>query len=708
VALLEPDRDQIEQFVDAIFRHAKEGFVSVRSFYQEDRDRSFSIIPASLTPDRRHLFDTAEDYARRAAQFPEPITFCPPIAVFWNKDRARQEDLAEGPAISVECDQHPRQAQTTLEAILGPATCVVRSGGIWTNGNGEAEDKLHIHWRLTQPARTKDELRKLKEARELAAKIVDGDPTCAPINHPLRWPGSWHRKDEPRLCVIEELNADVEIDLDAALKELTAKAPPEPKATKGDRTNSTRDGSAWAELMANITNGKELHNSIARLAMTLLRSGMADGAAVNMLRATMEASSAVHDERWQSRYDDIPRAVSTAREKIDGEEEAEQDAEQGARTDSQMHWHGEVDHRESRPYLVQDVIPETGIGLVSGQWGTFKTFTVFDLTHCIMTGMPFLGFPIVRRGGVLFIALEGTEEVAIRLQGVIDHKGRLLERAPFAWRTTCPSLLDKGAARILCKIAEEAAAAMQAKFGLPLAMIVIDTLIAAAGYSKEGQENDSAIGNTIMSTLKQVARKAGCFVFGVDHFGKDASTGTRGTSAKETAADVLLALIGDRSISGEITNTRLALRKRRGGENGQEFPFKPRRVDMGVDAYGAPMTTLIIDWGAADQTPKAAADSGWSKSLRLLRQTLMNMIADCGSEQRPYADGPIVRAVDIETIRAEFYKAYPADGDAKAKQEVRRKAFGRTVKDAQARGLIGVREIGGTTFVWLATLAQST
>jgi hypothetical protein len=186
--VLEPDRDQIEQFVDAVFRHAKQGFVSVRAFYEEDRDRSFSIIPAALTGDRRHLFAVAEDYARRAAQFPRPITFCPPIAVFWNKDHAREEDLAEGPAISVECDQRPQQARTTLEAILGPATVVVRSGGIWTNGDGEAEDKLHIHWRLAQPARTRDQLKKLKRARELAAKIVDGDPTCAPINHPLRWP----------------------------------------------------------------------------------------------------------------------------------------------------------------------------------------------------------------------------------------------------------------------------------------------------------------------------------------------------------------------------------------------------------------------------------------------------------------------------------------------------------------------------------------
>ena len=36
---------------------------------------------------------------------------------------------------------------------------------------------------------------------------------------------------------------------------------------------------------------------------------------------------------------------------------------------NKVYWHGKVDFRESRPYLVQDVIPEVGHGLIAGQWG---------------------------------------------------------------------------------------------------------------------------------------------------------------------------------------------------------------------------------------------------------------------------------------------------------------------------------------------------
>jgi hypothetical protein len=110
-----------------------------------------------------------------------------------------------------------------------------------------------------------------------------------------------------------------------------------------------------------------------------------------------------------------------------------------------LHWHGEADFRESRPYCVQDLIPEVGSGLVSGQWGTYKTFAVLDLANCIMSGEPFLDCEVVRRGGVLFIAAEGASEVPIRLQGVIEHKGKgvLLPHAPFAWMERSPRLLSK-------------------------------------------------------------------------------------------------------------------------------------------------------------------------------------------------------------------------------------------------------------------------
>ena len=130
-----------------------------------------------------------------------------------------KSDLAEGLTLSVECDAHARAAQVKLEELLGPATVVVESGGEWTDPEtGKIEPKLHTHYRLKAPAGSKSEQEKLKLARKLAAKIVGGDPSNVPLVHPIRWPGSLHRKGDPKLCHIVSLNPDAEIDLDTALE----------------------------------------------------------------------------------------------------------------------------------------------------------------------------------------------------------------------------------------------------------------------------------------------------------------------------------------------------------------------------------------------------------------------------------------------------------------------------------------------------------
>ena len=142
-----------------------------------------------------------------AANTADKIVFCPPIATFSNADHAREQDLAEGSPSALNVINDPQAARATLEELLGPPTLVVESGGEWTNPEtGEIEPKLHIHYRLKVPARDKAALAELKIARKLATHIVHGDPTNNPIVHPIRWAGSWHRKNEPKLTRVVEIN----------------------------------------------------------------------------------------------------------------------------------------------------------------------------------------------------------------------------------------------------------------------------------------------------------------------------------------------------------------------------------------------------------------------------------------------------------------------------------------------------------------------
>src|SRR5215472_14244733 len=216
MTLLEPNRDQLEIFIEGTFRHCgPDGDVSLRAFYENGDKSAFRITPISLKGGLRFLMEAAEDDARRAANDPQPVVFCPPIAVFVPTGKAREEDLLEAPVLSVELDQNPRAALIVLEGLLGPATLVVRSGGTWTNpATGEIEDKLHAHWRLKKPARGPD-IAKLKRARRIATELVGGDTSNVPACHPIRWAGSWWRKATPaRLCEIESTDhLDNELDL---------------------------------------------------------------------------------------------------------------------------------------------------------------------------------------------------------------------------------------------------------------------------------------------------------------------------------------------------------------------------------------------------------------------------------------------------------------------------------------------------------------
>jgi hypothetical protein len=235
---------------------------------------------------------------------------------------------------------------------------------------------------------------------------------------------------------------------------------------------------------------------------------------------------------------------------------------------------------------------------------------------------------------------------------------------------------------------------------LPLTTIIFDTVIAAAQFAKSGDENDAAVGQKLMTALGEISRVIGTFVLGVDHFGKAVETGTRGTSAKEAAADVVLAVLANKSISGKVTNPRLCVRKRRSGPAGVEYPFSIKRVPLGQDEDGEDIASLVIEFAEA-RSPANDQDGKWKRSL--LRRILMTLLADVGTDIVPFADGPKVRAIRSEIVRAEFYKQYSTtDADPKKRQETRKKAYQRAVRTAQQQELLAVRELDGVEWLWLA------
>jgi AAA domain/Primase C terminal 2 (PriCT-2) len=392
----------------------------------------------------------------------------------------------------------------------------------------------------------------------------------------------------------------------------------------------------------------------------------------------------------------------------DHEETEEPESAKTKKPAIEMFWHGTEYNRELRPWLINKLIPQTGTGLASGQWGSGKTFVMFDLAGSIITGLPFAGRNVSRRGGVMFVAAEGGSEITIRLEGLVEHKlagdamaakvsGNAIEAdlnaLPFVWIEECPSLKSKAGLKQLTEMVASATTQLKEKFDLDLVLIVIDTLSAAADFT---DQNDAAEGQAVMNTFASLSRATGAFVMAVDHFGKDATVGTRGTSAKEASADVVLAVLADKDVNGTISNMRMAVRKLRGGKTGDETPFELEVVEIGDEDE----TTCTVKW--ASTRAGSTTSKRIPKGLKIFHNAVTNAIAEHGVEMRPFGnDGPLVRAVTEPKLRDEFVASYPADNlDAKTK------AFRRALKEAREQNLICSRTVAGVDQIWLVQRAK--
>src|SRR5262249_26014491 len=170
--------------------------------------------------------------------------------------------------------------------------------------------------------------------------------------------------------------------------------------------------------------------------------------------------------------------------------------------------------------------------------------------------------------------------------------------------------------------------------------------------------------------------------------------------------------LGERELSGQVLNTRLAVRKNRAGQQGQEFPFTLREVEgEELDEDGESITTRVVDWqaGPASVAPSSPKDP-WRQSRQhsqrvvalRLKRAVMRVPAEHGVDLPISTNGPVVRMVDQEIVREKFYARTRApDGTPDQKASFRQKQFRRAVDWAEENELIDSQEIEGITYLWL-------
>jgi hypothetical protein len=547
---LDADRDAIGAFVDALFRYAEIGTVaSLRGFADQQRGPPYAIEAHRLRDERAPLVIQAADLATRCARAFQPVVFAPPIATFRDEaGGATEANLANGLALSVECDRQPEAARARLEHLLGPATVVVASGGEWPHPDtGEIQSKLHLHWRLTEPTRTGEEHAKLKRARALAAALVGGDATNVTIVHPIRWPGSWHRKRQPRLERIAVLCPEREIELSDALELLQEAVDAEPVPSRSppniaSTTSASGEVRDTAQLVTAVVTGDDFHAPIVALAMRFQRAGMPEHQSRLVLQGLMRAVPADRREskdgahqpgRWQARYDDIGRAVSTARDKL-GAAAKDEPLLDVSRFRLDLMTAGSPPERQ---FLLAPYIPLGTTGLLVAAGGTGNAITALDLCLAVawraVTPHPDalpgpLGgtIPPEAGGASVFVTLEDdTPEIHRRAQSLDPKRSRdglpcyvvpgldIPEFDPAlvtanGRAAALTGFANEGLDRLLENIARAS--------GHPVRLLVLDP----AGDFLNADENDALFVKPLMRRLREIAARHGCTVLLLGHVAK--------------------------------------------------------------------------------------------------------------------------------------------------------------------------------------------
>lgn len=339
-------------------------------------------------------------------------------------------------------------------------------------------------------------------------------------------------------------------------------------------------------LTANVLRGDALHDSVNQIAASMVSSGMPGGAVVNMLRAMLEASHAAKDERWQARYADIPRAVSTAEEKFRREivSPATMTADDEMRADAlPLVYSEDIDQSSIRlDQLVEDTLTAGALSVMYGESNSGKSFLCCDMDCALASGMDWMGKRTVM-GAVLYVAGEGCESIKMRVLAWRQHHGV----APnLAVVPVAINLLEAGAdvARVI-KAAEE----VREHYGMPVVKITIDTLARAFGG---GNENASEDMGAVIINADKIRAATGAHVMFVHHAGKDAAKGSRGHSSLKAATDTEIEVTADDATK---LHTARITKQRDLNSRGTELSARFLSVEMGRDQWGKPITTCVVE-----------------------------------------------------------------------------------------------------------------
>src|SRR6516165_10018611 len=226
-----------------------------------------------------------------------------------------------------------------------------------------------------------------------------------------------------------------------------------------------------------------------------------------------------------------------------------------------------------RNYLVKGLLANSGLAVIWRLPKCGKSFWAFDLGMHIALGRDYRGHR-VQQATVVYVALEGKQGFPARKEAFRRHHG--IESAPFYLLSTSLDLVAKSS---------ELIASIKAQLGTDLpGVLFLDTLNRSL-VGSESRDEDMA---RFLAAAEKVAQELNCAVVIVHHCGIDASR-PRGHTSLSGAVESQLKV--ERGSTGDVIVT---VELAKDFAEGTEIVSRLQRVELGMDADGDPITSLVV------------------------------------------------------------------------------------------------------------------
>lgn len=330
-----------------------------------------------------------------------------------------------------------------------------------------------------------------------------------------------------------------------------------------------------SDLIKKVLNSDSYHPPLLSLAARYINRGLSIKSATENLQEMMKFCSD-NSQRWQDRYNDIPRLVETAYKKyVDDKENTKKFR---ARTLTEF-------ISGARPeWAIKHLLPKKGVGMIYGESGSGKTFFSLDVLATIARGI-FWNGKKVKQSTVIYIPAEGHAGAKSRLDAYIKYYNLSYEELPILVIEDELDLTSNDDEKLIEEINRLGGNAV----------IIIDTL---AQVSAGANENSGEDMGKVLKRCQNIQKETDSLILLVHHTGKDKDRGARGWSGLKGAMDVQIeiSLQGDKVKKAKVV-------KLKDGEEGQEYFFELEKVTLGFDEDDEEITSCIVKFKHETYTP---------------------------------------------------------------------------------------------------------